>query len=117
MFKRLYNKLYEAKLILKFLKNGPKHVEELTKVLNARDTPFLAIGSFEYLSPFGLIRIQKDHYGPEVSIGWHHAMLDCNPNVYGLTREEALPLYNAILSNVPGMCDFEEKMLRLRKIQ
>lgn len=109
------NFIKEAILIIKFSFNGPKYVKELTKVMNERTRPFLSLGSWEYISPFGLIRVQKDHYGPEVHIGHHYSMLDCDPHRYGLTREDADPLYDAILSNVPGTCDYEKKMLGRRK--
>lgn len=108
-------KTAEVQAILDFLHDGPANVKKLTDSLNARTTPFTSVASYVFLGPGGLIRVEDDCYGYEVKVGHHLQMLDCNPHVYGLTREEAQPLFDAILSNVPGSVPFEEKMLRNRK--
>lgn len=99
---------------LAFLKNGPKGVARLTQVMLDRKEPFLSVSPYHYVGAAGLIRIEDDIYGFEVTIGHHHQLLDCTPSAYGLTRKEADPLYYAILSNVPGSTMFEKKMLKNR---
>lgn len=99
---------------LAFLKNGPKGVARLTQAMLDRKEPFLSVSSYQYVGAAGLIRIENDIYGFEVTIGHHHQLLDCCPSAYGLTQEEVDPLYHVILSNVPGSSMFANKMLKNR---
>lgn len=56
---------------------------------------------------FGLVRVNLDLYGYEVSIGFNRELLDCNPDSYGLSRDEAMSLFEAILSCVPNTTTYK----------
>ena len=58
---------------------------------------------------FGTVRVRRDIYGYEVKLGCGSELLDCNPNYYGLSKEQGSALYDAILSCVPGTVDFAKK--------
>lgn len=101
----------ESELVDCFLAEPQLFVEELTKYMLMRSTFFSHSGS-HYWSDGGRIRVCMDVYGPEVIIGWNGMMLDCYPDAYGLRKEQAMALYMAILSNVPGTGPSTEKLER-----
>lgn len=88
------------------------NVEALTEHMWARTKPFKYLGGRDYVAEVGLIRVCVDIFGPEVKVGFNSHLLDCCPDAYGLTREEAKRLYDAILSNVPGTTDHVAKLQR-----
>ena len=55
----------------------------------------------------GHITVCLDIFGPEVKIYPSTFLLDCNPSTYGLSRESANRLYEAILTRVPGTSNFK----------
>lgn len=73
-------------------------VQPLVNLLN--ETARFTRGRFDQRSEFGIGRITVccDIYGPEVKIDGGE-LLDCCPSYYGLTKENAMLLYEAILDS------------------
>jgi hypothetical protein len=101
----------EYGIVRSFLKDGNKHIDELTVYLEECGS-FGRYGFRDYVSPAGFITVCADIYGYEVKIGGSNKqLLDCVPSSYGLTRAQADYLYQAILSCIPGSVSFPRKKL------
>lgn len=100
----------ETKLVKLFMENPQVYVEPLISHF-AQGERFSG-GTMYYFSPAGEVKVCKDIYGPEVTLGGRRELLDCCPESYGLTRLQGDRLYAAILSNVPGTCYFKERALK-----
>lgn len=59
-----------------------------------------------YWSPGRRIRAENDIFGYEVNILPYHELVDCAPGAYGLSREQAKLLFEAILTRVPDSSTF-----------
>lgn len=108
----------ERTFVEEFLDYGHVAVDQLIDYFNNTEIKFTKSGR-DYISPSGLVHVCMDIYGPEVKIGSPFSspeLLDCNPAYYKLNKEQANELYHAILSNIPGTVDYNEKMTRLYNI-
>lgn len=101
----------EARLVRSFLKAPQTHVEALTKHFLNRQHPFTR--SFGvYYSDMQMVSVNDDIYGFEVKLYSVDELLDCVPSAYGLKKDQAMSLYDAILSCVPRTVLYEEKLRR-----
>ena len=101
----------ERRLLQQFEKRPTEMVDELIQFVRA--SPVYSLNQYEptwsgdcYRSCSGLITVCMDTFGPEVIILPRKGLLDILPEEYGLTEENALRLYAAILSRVPGSSNF-----------
>lgn len=85
----------EVVLVLKFWANPQKNFEALAE--HVRGCRGYRCWGRTRWSPSGLISADLDVYGPEVKIWPSSELLDCSPQNYGLEREQAMALYEAIV--------------------
>lgn len=102
----------EVALVRRFSFDSEGVLNEMILHFNNRKTPFKRSLFGKYSSDYEMITVFNDMYGYEVRIYPEHELLDCCPIAYGLTRKQALLLYNAILSNVPGSILFVDRTPR-----
>jgi hypothetical protein len=106
----------ELRLVLAFLRRRPGSLKALVEYFNNRRRRFIGVNPI-HTSCFGLVRVENDSYGYEVRLGGPWAeMLDCSPASYGLTRQEADELFDAILSCVPTSAPYADKQARLGRM-
>lgn len=95
----------ERAAIRHFWADPPGNVRKLIQLLDAGPA-FNEVNARDFTSPSGLIRVCMDVFGPEVTIHPTRMLLDCHARAYGLSREEASDLYEAILRQVPASSTF-----------
>lgn len=103
--------LTEEENLCKLFKRAPQlYYKPLAAYFQSGHCPQFKGSGRYYKSASGCVTVCRDIYGPEVKVNGGNELLDCDPDAYGLLRDQALLLYNAILSNVPGTVNSVEKL-------
>ena len=95
----------ERRIIKRFWKDPNRYVGELITFIE-QSPRYTSLGRY-YSSCSGMINVCDDIYGYEVKIRPCDELLDCCPSAYGLHKLDALKVYEAILSRVPGSSSFK----------
>lgn len=107
----------ERDILKRFWKNPEEVVEELITWVHKSPVYTLYTNGTTtgrtVSSCSGHITVCQDIFGPEVKIYPSTFLLDCNPSTYGLSRESANRLYEAILTRVPGTSTFKFTQIEL----
>lgn len=82
-------------------------VSEFVSMLDDGEIKMIRKDSWTWVSENGVIHVYNDIYGPEIKLGNVDALVDCNPDAYGLKHEDGERVYDAIWA----ACDRSRKMV------
>ena len=117
MFERLKSIFHSVPVISAPLKSAERlayeemrtthKVDEMCRMLDSGEIKMVRKNTWTWVSENGVIKVYNDIYGPEVKMGHIDALVDCNPDAYGLSYEDGKRLYESIWA----ACDRSRRMV------
>lgn len=101
----------ETRLVLAFNNDPQENYKALIDYFKYEAPDFKRRGGgLTFYSENSNVRVCDDIFGYEVKIAPNDELLDCCPAAYGLLKPQAMDLYDAILSCVPGSIFYKDKV-------